>query len=125
MEIGTIKSVHIYTHDACYVTAALQLNVKGSNFCFGGHQVFLSGMLGGQAGDFPYLGKFIFRCLQVCDVSDWELLKSQKVLVDISDGMVVAIGKLSGNDFFYPAFEFEKQITEELQDKVSEALRPR
>ncbi|MCF2502049.1 hypothetical protein L0663_01550 [Dyadobacter sp. CY107] len=107
MEIGTIKSVHIYCHNGYYVTAALTLNVKGVNFCFGGHQVFLSGMYGGQADDFPYLGKFIFRCLQICDLEDWEHIKSQKVLVDIVDNAAVGIGTLCGSDFFYPVKEFK------------------
>lgn len=110
MEIGTIKSVHIYCHNTYYVTAALKLNVKGTNFCFGSHQVFLSGMYGGQTGDFPYLGKFIFRCLQICNLRDWELIKSQKVLVDIVDNMAVGIGTLSGSDFFILPWSLKSTI---------------
>lgn len=109
MEIGTIKSVHIYCHESYYVTAALNLNVKGVNYSFGGHRVFLSGMHGGKAGDFPCLGKFIFRCLQICDLDDWELLKSQKVLVNIVDNAAVAIGTLSGSDFFTPILELKSE----------------
>lgn len=107
MEIGTIKAVHIYVHKQVYVTAELELNIKGVNYRFGGHEVFLSGMNGGESYDAPYLGRFLFRSMQICNVDSWDLLKSSKVLAEIRDGRVVAIGTASGQNWFNPTKEFE------------------
>ncbi|MDR6808672.1 hypothetical protein J2Y45_005884 [Dyadobacter sp. BE34] len=106
MEIGTIKAVHIYTHQRLYVTAELELNLKGVKYTFGGYDVFLSGMHGGESSDPPYLGRFLFRCMQVCRVDNWDELKSSKVLVEIQHGKVVAIADISGDNWFNPAKEF-------------------
>jgi hypothetical protein len=107
MEIGTIKAVHIYVHEQLYVSAELELNLKGVNHSFGGHLVFLSGMNGGEPCDAPFLGRFLFRCMQICDVESWDQLKSNKVLVKIANGKVVAIGHVSGSKWFNPESEFE------------------
>ncbi|MEO6285895.1 MAG: hypothetical protein ABIN80_29000 [Dyadobacter sp.] len=107
MEIGTIKAVHIYLRERLHVTAELELNVKGVNYSFGGHQMFLSGRNGGESCDAPYLGRFLFRCMQICDVESWEQLKSSKVIVNISDQKVIAIGNVAGNKWFNPQAEFE------------------
>ncbi|WP_342083830.1 hypothetical protein [Dyadobacter sp. OTU695] len=123
MEIGTIKAVHIYTHRQLYVTAELELNLKGVKYTFGGHEVFLSGMNGGESADPPYLGRFLYRCMQVCRVDNWDELKSSKVLVEIRHGKVAAIADVSGNNWFDPAKEFEamalgkEQIESGLKDK--------
>ena len=107
MEIGTIKAVHIYTHRRLYVTAELELNLKGVKYIFGGHEVFLSGMHGGESVDAPYLGRFLFRCMQICGVDNWDELKSSKVLVEIQHGKVLAIADVAGNNWFNPIKEFE------------------
>lgn len=107
MEVGTIKAVHIYIHEEKYVTAELELNVKGINYCFGGASTFLSGPRGGDAGDAPYLARFIFRCMQICGVETFESLKSHKVLAHITDGEVVAIANVAGENWFNVRQEFE------------------
>ncbi|KAA0992508.1 hypothetical protein [Dyadobacter aurulentus] len=107
MEIGTIKAVHIYMHNKLYVTAELELNVKGSNYSFGGESVFVSGKNGGESCDAPVLGRFLFRCMQICAVDSWDLLKSQKVMVEVSHGKAVAIANASGDKWFNPSSEFE------------------
>lgn len=109
METGTIKEAHIYNYNELYVTAALEINVKGTNFRFGGHDIFTSGARGGTTGDFPYLGKFVFRCLEICGVQAWQQIKNCKVLVQIVNRRIIAIGQLTGNKFFNPMMEFHHQ----------------
>lgn len=121
MEIGTIKAVHIYTHRRLYVTAELELNLKGVKYTFGGHDVFLSGMHGGESADAPYLGRFLFRCMQICGVDNWDELKSSKVLVEIQHGKVLAIADVAGNNWFNPAKEFEAMIQE--KEQIESAFR--
>ncbi len=106
METGAIKAAHIYTCANLFVTAALEINVKGVNFFFGGHEIFHSGVRGGRAGDIPYLGKFVYRCLEICGVQAWGQLKNCKVLVQIVNRHAVAIGPLFGNAVFNPTEEF-------------------
>ena len=115
MEIGTIKAVHIYVHKQLYVTAELELNLKGVNYTFGGKDAFLSGMRGGESMDAPYLGRFLFRCMQVCKVNSWDQLKSSKVLVEIRQGQVVAIADISGQNWFNPSGEFNAMDQEKEQ----------
>ncbi|ACT93293.1 hypothetical protein Dfer_2070 [Dyadobacter fermentans DSM 18053] len=115
MEMGTIKAVHIYVHRRLYVTAELELNLKGVKYTFGGHEVFTSGINGGESADPPHLGRFLFRCMQVCRVSNWDELKSSKVLVEINQGRVVAIGDASGSNWFNPTREFEEMDRERSQ----------
>nr|WP_295923374.1 hypothetical protein [uncultured Dyadobacter sp.] len=119
MEIGTIKAVHIYIHRQLYVTAELELNLKGVNYTFGGHDVFLSGIHGGNSCDAPYLGRFLYRCMQVCNVDSWELLKSSKVLVEINNGKVIAIADTAGNNWFNPAMEFDTMDQEKEQNETT------
>lgn len=119
MEIGTIKAVHIYIHRQLYVTAELELNLKGVNHTFGGHEIFLSGMHGGNSCDAPYLGRFLFRCMQVCNVDSWELLKSSKVLVEINNGKVIAIADTAGNNWFNPVIEFGTMEQEREQNETT------
>jgi hypothetical protein len=107
MEIGTIKAVHIYVHERLYVTAELELNLKGVNHSFGGHEIFVSGINGGDSCDAPYLGRFLFRCMQICGVDSWDQLKSHKVMVQLVSGKVVAIGNIAGDKWFNPQAEFE------------------
>nr|WP_295924746.1 hypothetical protein [uncultured Dyadobacter sp.] len=106
MTTGTIKDAHIYCYDDLFITAALDINVKGINFRFGGHDVFISGPRGGTAGDFPYLGTFVFRCLEICGVQAWKQIRNCKVLVQIVNKEIIAIGQLTGNKFFNPMREF-------------------
>lgn len=126
MEIGTIKAVHIYIHCGLYVTAELELNLKGVKYTFGGHDVFLSGMNGGESVDAPYLGRFLFRCMHICRVDSWDQLKSSKVLVEIQHGKVVAIADVSGNHWFNPTLEFETMIREkeQIESAVKDLPKP-
>lgn len=106
MITGTIKDAHIYCHDDLFITAALDINVKGTNFRFGGHNVFISGPRGDSVGDFPHLGKFVFRCLEICGVQAWQQIRNCKVLVQIVNREIIAIGQLTGSKFFNPMREF-------------------
>jgi hypothetical protein len=107
MEFGTIKAARIYVWENRYVTADLELNVKGVNYSFGGEMVVRSGANGGGFSDIPYLGRFLFRCLEICNVPSWDLLKSRKVQVKVENGKVTEIGNVAGDLWFNPRVEFE------------------
>lgn len=119
VEIGTIKAVHIHVHRRLYITAELELNLKGVNYRFGGPGAFVSGMYGGESCDAPFIGRFLFRCMQVCNVDTWELLKSSKVRVEINDGKVTAIADTAGKNWFNPAREFEIMERERQQSELA------
>ena len=112
MEIGTIKALHIYVHEEKYVTAELELNVKGVNYLFGGAQTFQSGPYGGSSCDAPYLGRFLFRCMEICGVDSLDLLKSHKVLAHIVGNEVAAIADVAGQRWFNIKQEFKEMKTE-------------
>lgn len=50
-------------------------------------------------------GLFIQRVLEVVGVDEWEKLKGQYVRVRIENGLVVAIGNILQEDWFYPKEE--------------------
>ncbi|MCE7065924.1 hypothetical protein [Dyadobacter sp. CY326] len=112
MEIGTIKALHVFIHEEQYVTAELELNLKGVNYSFGGPNTFRSGLHGGASCDAPCIGRFLFRCMEICGVDNLDLLKSHKVLVHVENEQVIAIANVAGDRWFNPKLEFKEMKLE-------------
>ena len=103
-----IQSVSLDTGDRGLLTAWIQLDYGGRGQGFGGYDLYLpkSYKHFTEKGDFA--GHFIFRCMEVGEVTEWSKLKGKTVRVKIQDGLVVAIGHIVKEDWFCPKFDFEK-----------------
>lgn len=55
-----------------------------------------------------YAGHFIWRCLEIADVSDWKHLAGRTIRAKASHSGVEAIGHIIKDDWFNPKEEFAK-----------------
>lgn len=101
-----IQSVSLDTGDRGLLTAWIQLDYGGIGQGFGGYALYLpkSYKHFTEKGDFA--GHFIFRCMEVGEVTEWSKLKGKTVRVKIQDGLVVAIGHIVKEDWFCPKLDF-------------------
>lgn len=91
------------------LSAWLTLDYGGTGQGFGGYMLYLpkswtnhkSGM---QAN---YAGHFIYRCLEIADVTDWAKLKGRTIRVKCEHSKVHAIGHIVKDDWFDPTADFE------------------
>ena len=56
-----------------------------------------------------YAGHFIYRCLQIADVSDWAKLAGRTIRVRCEHSKVHAIGHIIKDDWFSPSEDFKDQ----------------
>lgn len=105
-----IKSVSLDTGDRGLLTAWLHLDYGGSGQGFGGHVLYLPKSFKHftEKGDFA--GHFIFRCMEVGEVTEWTKLIGKTVRVKIENDLAVAVGHIVKEDWFNPSEDFEKMI---------------
>ena len=103
-----IQSVSLDTGDRGLLTAWVHLDYGGSCQGFGGHALYLpkSYKHFTEKGDFA--GHFIFRCMEVAEVTEWSKMKGKTVRVKIKKGLAVAIGHIFKDDWFCPSADFER-----------------
>lgn len=103
-----IQSVSLDTGDRGLLTAWVNLDYGGSCQGFGGHALYLpkSYKHFTEKGDFA--GHFIFRCMEVAEVTEWSKMKGKTVRVKIEKGLAVAIGHIVKDDWFCPSADFER-----------------
>ncbi len=56
-----------------------------------------------------YAGHFIYRCLEIAGVSDWQKMIGKTIRVKAEHGKVHAIGHIVKNDWFNPSEDFKEQ----------------
>ena len=100
-----IKSARINDADRGFLTAWLDLDYGGSGQGFGGHTLYLPKSFTHHGGP-NYAGHFIFRCMEIAGVSDWDKIPGKSCRVCIVDGLVSGIGHIVKDDWFHPAREF-------------------
>lgn len=110
MEIynAIIESASLSDGDKGLLTAWLYLKFDHSGQGFGGYTLYLP-----KSYDHHKLlspaGHFIFRCMQIAEVSNWEDLKGKAIRVKKKDyfGSIEAIGHIIKEDWFNPSEDFK------------------
>lgn len=76
---------------------------------FGGYCLYVKKLFREQESKGNYAGHFIYRCLQIGDVSDWAKLVGRTIRVRADHGKVYAIGHIVKDDWFNPSEDFKEQ----------------
>ena len=106
-----IESVSLDTGDRGLLTAWLHLDYGCGGQGFGGYALYLPKDYKNFTNKGDFAGHFIFRSMQVAEVTEWTKIKGKSVRVKIKDGLAVAIGHIVKDDWFCPSEDFKKMST--------------
>lgn len=108
MEIknAVIKSAKLDIGDRGLLTAWLNLDYGGSGQGFGGYVLYLPKSYSHHELT-SVAGHFIFRCMQIAGVDEWQQLVGKTVRVRADNTKVHAIGHIVNDDWFNPSVDFE------------------
>ena len=99
-----IEGVTITNDDHGMLSAWLYLSYHGSGQGFGGYALYQP-----EFPDSPnYAGHFIWRTLQIADVTEWGKLIGKTIRVQCEHSKVHAIGHIIKDDWFFPSEDFAK-----------------
>lgn len=104
-----ITDVTITSDDRGCLSAWLYLDYGGSGQGFGGYALYLPKSFKHHSV-LSHAGHFIFRCMEIADVTEWSKVKGKTIRVKSTDARIEAIGHIVKNDWFYPSSDFEKTI---------------
>lgn len=102
---AVIESAVIDMGDRGLLTAWLHLDYGGAGQGFGGYALYLPKSYSHHEGLSP-AGHFIFRCMEIAGVGQWDQLKGKTIRVKADHGKVHAIGHIVKDDWFCPADDF-------------------
>lgn len=102
---AVIKSVSITNNDHGCLSAWLHLDYGGSGQGFGGYALYLPTSYTHHKME-SVAGHFIWRCMEVAEVSKWDKIAGKTIRVKIKDGLIHAIGHIVKDDWFCPKEDF-------------------
>jgi hypothetical protein len=103
-----IESATITNDDHGLLSAWVHLDYGGIGQGFGGYALYLpKSFTHHNLGGPNYAGHFIWRVMEVADVSEWSKLKGKTVRVRCEHSKVHAIGHIVKDDWFNPSADFE------------------
>jgi hypothetical protein len=103
---AVITSATITNDDHGLLSAWISLDYGGSGQSFGGYALYLPKSFRHHKVDSGYAGHFIWRVMEVADVSEWSKLKGKTVRVKREHSKVHAIGHIVKDDWFDPSVYF-------------------
>lgn len=104
-----IRSAKITNDDHGLLSAWLDLDYGGSGQGFGGYSLYLPKSFKHHDPIGPnYAGHFIWRVMEVADVTRWDALPGKTVRVKAEHSGVHAIGHIVKDDWFNPSEDFER-----------------
>jgi hypothetical protein len=103
-----IESVRIDNDDHGLLSAWLMLDYGGSGQGFGGYTLYLPKNFTHSTNQKNYAGHFIWRCMEVGGVAEWNQLRGKTIRVKKTAilGPIEAIGHIVKEDWFDPKLEF-------------------
>lgn len=107
-----IESVSLSNDDHGCLSAWLHLDYGGLHQGFGGYALYLPKSFKHHGSGMSVAGHFIFRCLEIGGVTEWNKLVGKAIRVrSDSDGFgsnIIAIGHIIKDDWFNPDEDFGK-----------------
>lgn len=111
LQNAIIDSVDINDGDRGLLTAYLHLDYGGSFQGFGGYALYLPDSYDHHELN-SVAGHFIFRCMQIGGVYNWDKLKGKTVRAvredDKFQASIIGIGHIVKDDFFLPSIDFKQ-----------------
>lgn len=98
-----IKSAEISNADHGVLSAWLHLDFGGTGQGFGGFSLYNPNFAKHERN---FAGLFIWRCLQIAGVTNWDQLKGKTIRAKADWSKVHAIGHIVNDDWFDPTEEF-------------------
>ena len=100
-----ITSATLTTDDHGSLDSWLGLDYGGTCQGFGGYVLYVPKSFTHHRLE-SVAGHFLFRCMDIADVTDWSKMKGRSVRVKIIDGLVSAIDHIVKEDWFCPKDDF-------------------
>lgn len=113
---AVIENARITTDDRGFLDVWLMLDYGGSGQGFGGYCLYLPKYFTHHKLE-SVAGHFIFRCMEIAGVTEWDKLKGKTIRVDSEHSGIRAIGHIVKDDWFDPKADFAPQ-NEAKQDSV-------
>jgi hypothetical protein len=105
---AVIDLATISRDDHGLLSAWLMLDYGGSGQGFGGYALYLPREWKHAPGQPNFAGHFIWRVMEVTDVTEWSRLVGRTIRVRATDGGIRAIGHIVKNEWFDPTSEFNE-----------------
>ncbi len=102
-----VTSAEITNDDHGSLSAWIYLDYGGSGQGFGGYALYLPKSFTHHKVNSGYAGHFIFRVMEIAEVSKWSELKGKTVRVKAGDSKVNALGHIVKDIWFEPSVEFK------------------
>lgn len=103
-----ITSAEITSDAHGALSAWLHLDYGGAGQGFGGYALYLPDCFKHSKKQANYAGHFIWRVLEIVDVTEWSKLPGRTIRVRCEHSKVHEIGNIVKDEWFNPAAEFEK-----------------
>ncbi len=103
---AVIESIRLSNDDHGLLSAWLMLDYGGSAQGFGGYSLYLPKSFKHHKIE-SAAGHFIYRCLEIADVSEWDKLPGKTIRVKCEHSKIHAIGHIVKDDWFNPKTDFE------------------
>ena len=101
--LGKIVNFNISMADDMALTATLSVKIGSKIHDLGGLDL-MAALPSVSANNF--FSHFIFRCMQIAQVSEIMEMNGVPIWVDMEEDMIIGIGYERSGDWFYPANEF-------------------
>jgi hypothetical protein len=107
-----ISSTILTIDDHGVLSAWINLDYGRGGQGFGGYALYLPKSFTHHELK-SFAGHFIFRCMEIADVTEWSFLKGKAIRVRTDsdkdfDGSIVAIGHIVKDDWFNPSEDFAR-----------------
>lgn len=109
---AVITTTSITNDDHGVLSAWIHLDYGGSSQGFGGYSLYLPEIFTHSQNQPNYAGHFIWRVMEMAEVSRWDDLKGKTVRAEIEKGLIVALGHIVKDEWFRIKDEF-KQLQDE------------
>lgn len=106
---AVITSASINKDDHGLLSAWLHLDYGGTGQGFGGYALYLPKSFSHHKL-LSHAGHFIWRCMEIADVSEWAKLAGKTIRVKAEHHHVHAIGHIVKDDWFCPEEDFAESV---------------